>query len=53
MLAWEEEGVSVEGRIVRNGILKEVGQAKREALGEIDEGRDVLGRRVQKLKKAR
>lgn len=53
MVAWEEEGVSIEGRIVRNGILKEVGQAKREALGEIDEGRDVLGRRVRKLKKSR
>ncbi|KAL1955187.1 hypothetical protein VTO42DRAFT_8952 [Malbranchea cinnamomea] len=53
MVAWEEEGVSIEGRIVRGGILKEVGEAKREALGEIEEGRDVLGRRVRKLKKDR
>ena len=53
MVEWEEEGVSIEGRIVRGGILKEVGEAKREALGEIEEGRDVLGRRVRKLKKVR
>ncbi|KMU79703.1 ATP-dependent RNA helicase dbp8 [Coccidioides immitis RMSCC 3703] len=53
MVAWEEEGVSIEGRIVRGGLLKDVGGAKREALGEIEEGRDVLGRRVRKLKKTR
>ena len=53
MVDWKEEGVSIEGRIVRGGILKEVGEAKREALGEIEEGRDVLGCRVRKLKKAR
>jgi len=53
MVEWQEEGVSIEGRIVRGGILKEVGEAKREAAGEIEEGRDVLGRRVHKLKKVR
>lgn len=53
MIAWEEEGVSIEGRVVRGGIVKEVGEAKREALGEIDEGKDVLGRRMRKLKKVR
>ncbi|QKX56729.1 uncharacterized protein TRUGW13939_03835 [Talaromyces rugulosus] len=53
MVKWEEEGVSIEGRIVRGPMLKEVGEAKREATGEIEEGRDVLGRRVNKLKKVR
>ncbi|EEP82645.1 conserved hypothetical protein [Uncinocarpus reesii 1704] len=53
MVVWEEEGVSIEGRIVRGNVLKEVGGAKREAVGEIEEGRDVLGRRMRKLKKAR
>ncbi|PGH19346.1 ATP-dependent RNA helicase DBP8 [Polytolypa hystricis UAMH7299] len=53
MVEWQEEGVSLEGRIVRSGILKEVGESKREAVGEIEEGRDVLGRRVTKLKKIR
>ncbi|KAK2743639.1 putative RNA helicase [Myotisia sp. PD_48] len=53
MTAWEEEGVSLEGRIARTTVLKEVGSSKREAMGEIDEGRDVLGRRVRKLKKVR
>lgn len=51
MVDWREEGVSIEGRVVRGGVLKEVGEAKREAVGEIEEGRDVLGRRVTKLKK--
>ncbi|OAX82477.1 ATP-dependent RNA helicase DBP8 [Emergomyces africanus] len=53
MVEWQEEGVSIEGRIVRGGVIKEVGEAKREAAGEIEEGRDVLGRRVRKLKKVR
>lgn len=53
MVEWEEEGVSVEGRVVRGTILKEVGEAKREAMGEIEEGRDVLGRKRNKLKKVR
>ncbi|CRG85912.1 hypothetical protein PISL3812_02915 [Talaromyces islandicus] len=53
MVQWEEEGVSIEGRVVRGPTLKEVGEAKREATGEIEEGRDVLGRRVNKLKKVR
>ncbi|KAJ9411551.1 hypothetical protein DTO045G8_458 [Paecilomyces variotii] len=53
MVEWEEEGVSIEGRVVRGGVLKEVGEAKREANGEIEEGRDVLGRKINKLKKAR
>ncbi|OQE19869.1 hypothetical protein PENSTE_c014G08451 [Penicillium steckii] len=50
---FSEEGVSIEGRVTRTGALKEVGSAKREAMGEIDEGRDVLGRKRNKLKKVR
>lgn len=53
MEEWKEEGVSVEGRVVRTGVLKEVGSAKRESLMEIEEGRDVLGRKRNKLKKVR
>ena len=53
MEEWAEEGVNVESRVVRAGVLKEVGEAKREALGEIEEGRDVLGRKRNKLKKVR
>ncbi|KAJ5577635.1 ATP-dependent RNA helicase dbp8 [Penicillium hispanicum] len=50
---WAQEGVNVESRVVRTGVLKEVGSAKREATGEIEEGRDVLGRKRNKLKKIR
>ncbi|KAI9929082.1 hypothetical protein ASPWEDRAFT_105360 [Aspergillus wentii DTO 134E9] len=53
MEEWSEEGVSIESRVVRGGVLKEVGEAKREAAGEIEEGRDVLGRKRNKLKKVR
>ncbi|EED19946.1 ATP dependent RNA helicase (Dbp8), putative [Talaromyces stipitatus ATCC 10500] len=53
MVQWEEEGVSVESRVVKGGVLKEVGEAKRDAAREIDEGRDILGRRTNKLKKVR
>ncbi|KAI5296398.1 putative RNA helicase [Ascosphaera acerosa] len=53
LLAWEEEGVNVESRVVKGTTLKEVGEAKREAMGEMEEGRDVLGRRPNKLKKVR
>ncbi|KAF9892600.1 putative RNA helicase [Aspergillus nanangensis] len=53
MEEWSEEGVSVEGRVVRTGVLKEVGSTKREAMIEIEEGRDVLGRKRNKLKKVR
>ncbi|KAJ5211996.1 ATP-dependent RNA helicase dbp8 [Penicillium cinerascens] len=53
MEEWAEEGVSIEGRVTRTGVLKEVGSAKREATGEIEEGRDVLGRKRNKLKKVR
>ncbi|KAJ5887832.1 ATP-dependent RNA helicase dbp8 [Penicillium taxi] len=50
---YAEEGVNLESRVVRTGVLKEVGAAKREAIGEIGEGRDVLGRKRNKLKKVR
>lgn len=53
MSEFEEEGVNVESRVVRAGVLKEVGGAKREAMGEMEEGRDVLGRKRNKLKKVR
>ena len=41
-----EEGVNIETRVVRDA-LKEVGQRKREAVLDIDEGRDVKGNRTR------
>jgi ATP-dependent RNA helicase DDX49/DBP8 len=52
MEAWGEEGVNLETRVVREA-LKIVGEKKREALLEIEEGREVGGKRkrgMQKLK---
>ncbi|KAF2437220.1 ATP-dependent RNA helicase DBP8 [Karstenula rhodostoma CBS 690.94] len=49
---YEEEGVSVEGRVVREA-LKPVTEKKREALLQIEEGRDVLGKRKVGMQKRR
>ena len=50
MNEYEEEGVSVEGRVVREA-LKPVTEKKREALLSIEEGRDVLGKRKVGMQK--
>ena len=47
-----EEGVSIEGRVVRDA-LKPVTEKKREALLQIDEGRDVKGKRKVGMQKRR
>jgi len=47
---YEEEGVSIEGRVVRDA-LKPVTEKKREALLQIEEGRDVLGKRKVGMQK--
>ena len=46
MEEWKEEGVNVETRVVRDG-LKEVGERKRVALLDIEEGRDIKGNRTR------
>lgn len=52
MEEFEEEGVSVEGRVVRDA-LKPVTEKKREAMLSIEEGRDVLGKRKVGMQKRR
>ncbi|MCJ1475028.1 putative RNA helicase [Lambiella insularis] len=46
MVEFEEEGVNVETRVVRDA-LKEVGEKKREVVIGIEEGRDVKGNRTR------
>lgn len=47
---YEESGVSIEGRVLRDG-LKVVGEKKREAALQLEEGRTVTGKRKRtKLK---
>ncbi|KAF2183216.1 DEAD-domain-containing protein [Zopfia rhizophila CBS 207.26] len=48
---YEEEGVSIEGRIVRDA-LKIVSEKKREAMLQIEEGRDVVGKRKKGMQKS-
>ena len=44
MVEWEEEGVNVETRVVRDA-LKVVGERKREAMLQIEQGMTVKGKR--------
>ena len=46
MEAWEEEGVNIQTRVIRDG-LKDVGEKKRIAMLDIEEGRDVKGNRTR------
>ncbi|KAK6584356.1 hypothetical protein PZA11_002580 [Diplocarpon coronariae] len=50
MEKWEEDGVNLETRVVREA-LKLVGEKKREAMLEIEEGREVGGKRKRGMKK--
>ena len=46
MEAWEEEGVNIETRVIRDG-LKDVGETKRRVELDVEEGRDVKGNRTR------
>ncbi|KAL3427089.1 DEAD/DEAH box helicase [Phlyctema vagabunda] len=48
--SWQEEGVNLETRVLRES-LKLVGEKKREAMLEIEEGREVGGKRKRGMKK--
>lgn len=50
MEEFEEDGVSIEGRVVRDA-LKPVTEKKREAMLQIEEGRDVLGKRKHSMQR--
>ncbi|KAF2502880.1 DEAD-domain-containing protein [Lophium mytilinum] len=50
MVEYEEEGVSIEGRVIRDA-LKIVGEKKREAMLQIEEGRNVVGKRKKGMQK--
>ncbi|KAL2261910.1 hypothetical protein VTK26DRAFT_3034 [Humicola hyalothermophila] len=52
MVAWQEEGVNLETRVVRDA-LKLVGEKKREALLEVEEHREVGGKRKRGKQKFR
>lgn len=50
MEEWSEEGVNVETRVVRGRTLKDVAEARMEALREVEQGRDVGGWRGRRRK---
>ncbi|KAI8168619.1 ATP-dependent RNA helicase DBP8 [Colletotrichum sp. SAR 10_70] len=52
MEAWKEEGVNLETRVLRDA-LKVVSEKKREALLELEEGREVGGKRKRAKQKLR
>jgi ATP-dependent RNA helicase DDX49/DBP8 len=53
MAEWTEEGVNVETRVLRGRTLKDVAEAKMEALRDVEGGKDVNGwrRKIKKDKK--
>lgn len=52
MEVWEEEGVNLEMRVVRE-VLKLVSEKKREVLLELEEGKEVGGKRKRGMEKLR
>ena len=50
MEEWREEGVNVETRVVKGTTLKQVGEARVEAMREMEQGVDLKGRRRGKKK---
>ena len=46
MAAWQEEGVNIETRVIRDG-LKDVGETKRRVELDVKEGRDIKGNRTR------
>jgi ATP-dependent RNA helicase DDX49/DBP8 len=48
---WKEEGVNVETRVTRGRLLKDVGEARMEALREMEGNKDVFGHRKKVLKR--
>lgn len=52
MAEWSEDGVNVETRVVRGRTLKDVAEARMEALRDVEGGKDVNGWR-RKIKKSR
>jgi ATP-dependent RNA helicase DDX49/DBP8 len=51
MEEWKEEGVNVETRVTRGRLLKDVGEARMEALRHMEDNKDVFGRRKKVLKR--
>ena len=51
MSEWTEEGVNLETRVLRGRVLKDVGEARMEALRQVEENKDVYGRRRKVLKR--
>lgn len=51
MSEWKEEGVNVETRVTRGRLLKDVGEARMEALRNVEGNKDVNGRRKKVLRR--
>ena len=52
MAEWKEDGVNVETRVTRGRLLKDVGEARMEALRKLEGNRDIYDRRKKKSKRA-
>ena len=53
MQKWEEEGVNIETRVMKGRTLKDVAEARMEAVREVEGGKEVGGWRRGRVKKDR
>ena len=53
MTEWKEEGVNIETRVVKGRTLKDVAEARMEAVREVEQGKDINGWRRGKIRKDR
>lgn len=51
MIVWMEEGVNIETRVLRGRTLKDVLEAKMEAQRDVEQNKDIKGRRQKVLKR--
>jgi ATP-dependent RNA helicase DDX49/DBP8 len=51
MAEWKQEGVNVETRVLKGRILKDVGEAKMEAMRDVELNKDLYGQRKKLVKR--
>ena len=52
MVKWHQEDVNIETRVMKGRTLKDVGEARMEAMRDVEANKDVYGRRKKVLKRA-
>jgi ATP-dependent RNA helicase DDX49/DBP8 len=51
MVEWKQEGVNIETRVLKGRILKDVGEARMEAMRDMESNKDLYGQRKKLVKR--